>query len=294
MGKKLNHTKEYLIAQDKTLRDKMKFVETQGDFLKKVLEPFEILNKRYPFILDEFYRSATQLPKFYGSNGTCKKTSAEVREWPGLSSLLTIEQPMTQDKMKSICHSISDDIRELNYDYEMAIIEFGEGFATINDGLYDLSNSVVNIEVVSVQEESYDFTLGDRLNATVYIHNKYGHYEALLEAIGPDGKNYYFELKHFSILFLLDETYRLQDEENEEYQKSKVDISEMTSDVNTEDIEAEHEKNQEDIVDTSDVSEKPITEGGENPTTEASKEIRKTGAFVLFDESKDILFATTY
>lgn len=258
MGKNLKRAEEYLISQDKAFREKLTFIETRGSFFEKILNSLEDWKVKYRLILNEFYCSANRLPKFYPNNVPLDRVADEVREWPQLSSLQSIEQPMSQEKILSACESIFLDSYNMDVDIEYAIINFREGTLSWRKMIYLLSHSIVNIEVASGQKESYDFRLGDRLDAAVYIRDRGSFVEAYLNASGPDGKEHFFMLNHFSILFFLDA--RDEDVEEELRQYVTKDDGDM----------------------------------GEKTPVEDIKSNGDIGIFTLFDKAKSLFFTTTY
>lgn len=261
----LQAAESFLASHNKEDQEKIEFIKTHGKFFRNVLTSLEHQVEKHRFILNSFHRSAIQLPDIYKTNSQSKETGEieQTREWSKLSELQNIKQRMSQEQMETVCKSIaadaaSDDSHLLEY----VIIDFNKGRFTWQDMTFLLSHVVIDIEVSSVDtlenlRESYYLPLGGKLNGTIYMCAKDNSVEAFLKAIGDDGKEYFFELSHFSMLFLLDEDHRDMDESKRTFEGGSKETAEPL----------------------------PV---------EDEKESREVGMFTLFDGTNNLLFVTTY
>lgn len=213
MKKKFQAAENYLTAQTKGFQEQLDFIKTQGAFFEKAMYPLERQREQCRFIIDNFKRSAMQLP----FPALPEENAVEVREWPRLSSLKNTEQLLTQEKMETICKNIMNDAYsdDPNILFPYVIIEFEEGHVIWDEMLVPMNDAVIEIEILSVdplgsRKDCFEIRFGDRLRGTIYMCDRNGSTIAFLKATGDDGKDYYFELEHFSMLFL-----RLHDSEDE-------------------------------------------------------------------------------
>jgi hypothetical protein len=274
MSKKLKHAEQYLLSQQEAWTKRLDFIKSQGEFFKKVLEPLDLWRQIYSLILSEFYQMASDLKSYYENKGKPKRAPESLREWPKLSAVMSIEQRRTQEELKKDLDSLLYDYEDGQLDIELTIVNFKDGVIVVNDALNYLSHAVINVGIESSVVETFSLRFGDRLDATIYLHNMYGSPQALLKAKVADGKDYYFELKHFSILTLLDENNRIYDEEWGENLNSK----DNTLPANSEHYEEGQEAN-------TGINETP------NQPHVGSKEIpRETGVFAMVDMPKRLFF----
>lgn len=259
MKKNFKESERFLASQDKAFQERMEFIKSQGEFFGKVLCSLEKQRQKYQFIIDNFYQSAVQLPNLYKNAVPQKEAAEEIREWPRLSLLQSTKQLMTQDQIRTICNSITDYAfnNQSGELYEYAIIEFKEGHLTWHEMTFLRSHSVVTVEITPELTESFDLPMGIGLDATIYMHVKNGYTQAFLKAIGTDGKEYFFQLNHFSILFLLDEDSRDLDEDRQKL--------------------GSYDKEESDGI--------PV---------EGEKEEREIGMFTLFNKAYNLMFVSTY
>ena len=198
---------DYLVSQDKEFQRRMDFTKSQGRFFEKVLRPIEDQIQRCRFIVDNFYRTAVELSNLYKKDAPPKEASQEVCEWPKLSSLRSLKQPLTPDQMRYVCNAIqSNTISDINAipKHKYTVIDFKEGSQTWDDQVFTLNNMTLGIKVLGGGVfESFDLSKDRRLDAAVYIRSEERRAEAFLRAKGIDGKEYYFELEEFSMLYRL-------------------------------------------------------------------------------------------
>lgn len=263
MKKKFQAAENYLTAQTKGFQEQIEFIKTHGKLFEVIMSSLEKQKENYKFIIEVFQRLAVQLSKFYPDTASLKENVEQVHEWASLPLIKNIKQDMTQEQMKAICKSIYEDAHsdDPNVLPEYVIIEFDKGYFTWDDGLIDLNHAVVEIEIASVdplerRSDCFDLRFGNRMNATVYIHKKDGWAQAFLEATDEDGKDFYFQLSRFAMLFLqLDDP----EDENEELDRTNGDTGHI-----------------------------------EDTAPEDSSEGRNVGMFTLFSESNNLLFTTEY
>lgn len=208
-------------------------------------------------IEDCFNQSVYQL-SMKGNQPRTECVPQQPREWLKLSLLQSIKQPLTQDQMRHACETIQNDtVSDLNAvpKHKYTVIDFANGSQNWDEQVFTLNSMVLNIEVLgSGVAEGFDFAKGDRLDASVYIRFEDRTAQAFLRAKGIDGKEHYFELEEFSML------YHLCDNN---------DISEKNDNAN--DIQKSDEL--------------PI---------EDKKATGEIGMFTLFNRTNNLLFITTY
>lgn len=260
MKKKFQAAENYLTAQAKEFGEKINFVKSHGKFFEKVMYPLENQKEKCCFIIENFQRSALQFP----FPSLPEKKTVEAREWPCFLQFKNREQLMTQEKMEAICQSIVNDAYSDNPNIfsEYVIIDFEKGYFTWHEMTYLLNDAVVEIEIDSLnplegQKDCFEICLGDRLKGSIYMQDKDGFVQAFLKITGDDGKNDFFELKHFSMLYLLHE--EALSDENEATDCKKTEINSI-----------------------------------ETPVAEHSTEDGKVGMFTLFSKTNHMLFVTTY
>lgn len=256
MKKKFQAAENYLTAQTKGFQEQIDFIKTHGKLFEVIMNSLEKQKENYKFIIEVFQRLAVQLSKFYPDTASLKENVEQVHEWACLPLIKNIKQGMTQEQMEAICKSIHEDA----YDDPYVIIEFDEGDFIWDERLILLNHAVVEIEIYSDdplggRSDCLDLRLGSRMNATIYMHDKDGWAQAFLKATGDDGKDYYFELSRFAMLFL-----RIHDPEDEnEKSDCKNDEPDHSEDTAAEDSGDGH-----------------------------------MGMFTLFSKSNNLLFTTEY
>lgn len=273
--KQYQATEQYLTGRDKEMIKKFEFLKTQGTLLRKVLASIEWQTKWTQYIISCFERSAIQFP----IKGSSDETTGEAREWESLSDLKEIKQLLTQEQMKAICQSIADGMHA-NKSYNLpdsVIIHFEDGTLEWHDMLYLLDDSVIEIEFFSLDPlesrlESFVHRSKDKIKGTIYIGDDHGSPQAFLKATDNDGNDYFFELTHFSMLYLLDRDNKVLDKEagSENVEPTPAQSS---------DIDNKEEKEADPIDDL---------------RPDLDREDGEVGMFTLFSMKYDMLFVTTY
>ena len=140
-----------------------------------------------------------------------QKSTKPSKHWPGLESLLTIEQDRRQDEMKERCDLIFHLAR--NFD-GCTVIYFDSPEQSWSEMTMGIGNATVSIEFLASRYKipetfnlsilgprCYDLSQGDKIKAELYIGSVPGYIpEAYLMATDADGKEHYFELKAFHML----------------------------------------------------------------------------------------------
>lgn len=273
--KKYQATEQYLTGRDKEMIKKFEFLKTQGTLLRKVLASIEWQTKWTQYIISCFERSAIQFP----IKGSSDETTGEAREWASLSDLKGIKQLLTQEQMKAICQSIADGMHA-NKSYNLpdsVIIHFEDGTLEWHEMMYMLDDSVIEIEFFSLDPvesrlESFIHRFKDKIKGTIYIGDDHGSPRAILKATDDDGSDYFFELSHFSMLYLLDRDNEALDKEagSENVEPAPAQIS---------DVDNKEEKEADPIDDL---------------CSDLDREDGEVGMFTLFSMKYDMLFVTTY
>lgn len=267
--------KKYSPFLDSTLKEKLEFVKTQSMLFQKTLPPPEKQNELCQWVIQCFKQSAMMFP----TKKSSKEVVGEAREWTTLSINKKMKQILNQEKMRQLCQSIFADIVTGVSDTlpEGVVIDFENECITWHEQTFLLDDSVIEIEFLSTDPyrntwESFDHPLGDKIKATIYMQEKKGSVRAFMKATGDNGQDYFFELKHFSMLFLLD---RDRQDLNEVmgYQEAETAPSESSDTV----APKEGETNSEESV-----------------TPYISKESGDTGMFILFSMRNQTMFVTTY
>lgn len=281
-------TERYIGGFDKEMKEKLEFVKTQSTFLKKVLAQLERQKEWSQFIIRSFERSAMMLQ----TKASPEEGVSEAREWPYLSQLKEAEQLLTQEEMRAICQSIAEDSSFDNcvISPEGVIIDFEDESITWHDLIFLLDESVIDFEVFSRDplgsiSQSFNRRVGDRIKATVYIHIKKENNlaEAFLKATGDDGKDYFFELSCFSMLFPLDRTRKDMEEYGCEDVKEEADGKDTKT-------------NPAEIPDAGAVGagSTDSTASAANGDSDADTEKGKVGMFILFSREYRMMFVTLY
>ena len=242
--KKYQATEQHLIGRDQEMKKKLEFVKTQGTFLRKVLASIEWQTKWTQYIIGCFERSAIQFPIKESSD----ETTDDAREWASLSDLKRIKQLWTQEQMKEICQSIVNDMNS-NKSYippRSVVINFENETLQWHDMLYTLDDSVID----------------------------HGSPQAFLKATGDDGNDYFFELTHFSMLYLLDS-----------------DIKALGTEAGSENVEPAPTQSSD--VDNKKEQEQE-TDSVKDLYPDMDVEDGRVGMFTLFSAKYDMLFVTTY
>lgn len=273
--KQYQAAEQYLTGRNQEMIKKFEFLKTQGTLLRKVLASMEWQTKWTQYIISCFERSAIQFP----IKGSSDETTGEAREWASLSDLKRIKQLLTQEQMKAICQSIADGM-DANKSYNLpdsVIIHFEDGTLEWHKMMYMLDDSVIEIEFFSLDPlesrlESFVHRFKDKIKGTIYIGDDHGSPRAILKATGDDGSDYFFELTHFSMLYLLDRDNKAFDEEagSENVEPAPA----QSPDV---DNKKENEAN-------------PI----DDLRSDLDREDGEVGMFTLFSMKYDMLFVTTY
>lgn len=273
--KKYQATEQYLTGWDKEMIKKFEFLKTQGTLLRKVLASIEWQTKWTQYIISCFERSAIQFP----IKGSSDETTGEAREWASLSDLKGIKQLLTQEQMKAICQSIADGMHA-NKSYNLpdsVIIHFEDGTLEWHEMMYMLDDSVIEIEFFSLDPvesrlESFIHRFKDKIKGTIYIGDDHGSPRAILKATDDDGSDYFFELSHFSMLYLLDRDNKALDKEagSENVEPAPAQSS---------DVDNKEEKEADPIDDL---------------CPDLDREDGEVGMFTLFSMKYDMLFVTTY
>lgn len=273
--KQYQAAEQYLTGRNQEMIKKFEFLKTQGTLLRKVLASMEWQTKWTQYIISCFERSAIQFP----IKGSSDETTGEAREWASLSDLKRIKQLLTQEQMKAICQSIADGM-DANKSYNLpdsVIIHFEDGTLEWHKMMYMLDDSVIEIEFFSLDPlesrlESFVHRFKDKIKGTIYIGGDHGSPRAILKATGDDGSDYFFELTHFSMLYLLDRDNKAFDEEagSENVEPAPA----QSPDV---DNKKENEAN-------------PI----DDLRSDLDREDGEVGMFMLFSMKYDMLFVTTY
>lgn len=283
--KQYQATEQHLIGRDQEMKKKLEFVKTQGTLLRKVLASIEWQTKWTQYIISCFERSAIQFP----IKGSSVETTGEVREWASLSDLKEIKQLLTQEQMKTICQSIANDMHA-NKSYNLpdsVIIHFEDGILEWHEMMYMLDDSVIEIEFFSLDPfesrlESFVHRSKDKIKGTIYIGDDHGSPRAILKATGDDGSDYFFELAHFSMLYLLDRDNKAFDKEMGN--GDVVSVPEENSHVDNKKEEEEKEKKE---------NEKKA-DSMEYLRPDMDREDGEVGMFTLFSKIYDMMFVTTY
>lgn len=273
--KKYQAAEQYLTGQDKEMIKKFEFLKTQGTLLRKALASIEWQTKWTQYIINCFERSAIQFP----IKGSSDETTGEAREWASLSNLKGIKQLLTQEQMKAICQSIADGMHA-NKSYNLpdsVIIHFEDGTLEWHEMMYMLDDSVIEIEFFSLDPvesrlESFIHRFKDKIKGTIYIGDDHGSPRAILKATDDDGSDYFFELSHFSMLYLLDRDNKALDKEagSENVEPAPAQSS---------DVDNKEEKEADPIDDL---------------CSDLDREDGEVGMFTLFSMKYDMLFVTTY
>lgn len=273
--KKYQATEQYLTGRDKEMIKKFEFLKTQGTLLRKVLASIEWQTKWTQYIISCFERSAIQFP----IKGLSDETTGEARKWASLSDLKGIKQLLTQEQMKAICQSIADGMHA-NKSYNLpdsVIIHFEDGTLEWHEMMYMLDDSVIEIEFFSLDPvesrlESFIHRFKDKIKGTIYIGDDHGSPRAILKATDDDGSDYFFELSHFSMLYLLDRDNKALDKEagSENVEPAPAQSS---------DVDNKEEKEADPIDDL---------------CSDLDREDGEVGMFTLFSMKYDMLFVTTY
>jgi len=235
--------KKGLINMKNTNQYKVNFLTLQETRLRLIEDTF---NKSVCLLASKARKSETECPP------------EQPREWPGLPDPRSIKQPLTQEQMRRACESIQynmvsdvDAIPKHNY----TVIDFEKGCQTWNEQIFTLNSMVLGIKVsgggVTV---NYDFARDNRLYAVVYVRSEGQAAQAFLKAKGADGKELFFELAEFYML------YHTCDNE---------DIEEKNGDANA-------------------------TQESDAPVIENDKVTGEIGIFTLFNRKQNLLFITTY
>lgn len=275
--KKYQATEQHLIGRDQEMKKKLEFVKTQGTFLRKVLASIEWQTKWTQYIIGCFERSAIQFPIKESSD----ETTDDAREWASLSDLKRIKQLRTQEQMKEICQSIVNDMNS-NKSYippRSVVINFENETIQWHDMLYLLDDSVIEIEFFSLDPlesrlESFVHCAKDKIKGTIYIGDDHGSPQAFLKATGDDGNDYFFELTHFSMLYLLDR-----------------DIKALSTEAGSENVEPAPTQSSD--VDNKKEQEQE-TDSVKDLYPDMDVEDGRVGMFTLFSAKYDMLFVTTY
>ena len=273
--KQYQAAEQYLTGRDKEMIKKFEFLKTQGTLLRKALASIEWQTKWTQYIISCFERSAIQFP----IKGSSDETTGEAREWASLSDLKEIKQLLTQEQMKTICQSIANDMHA-NKSYNLpdsVIIHFEEGTLEWHEMMYMLDDSVIEIEFFSLDPvesrlESFIHRFKDKIKGTIYIGDDHGSPRAILKATDDDGSDYFFELSHFSMLYLLDRDNKALDKEagSENVEPAPAQSS---------DVDNKKEKEADPIDDL---------------CSDLDREDGEVGMFTLFSMKYDMLFVTTY
>ena len=273
--KQYQAAEQYLTGRDKEMIKKFEFLKTQGTLLRKALASIEWQTKWTQYIISCFERSAIQFP----IKGSSDETTGEAREWASLSDLKEIKQLLTQEQMKTICQSIANDMHA-NKSYNLpdsVIIHFEDGTLEWHEMMYMLDDSVIEIEFFSLDPvesrlESFIHRFKDKIKGTIYIGDDHGSPRAILKATGDDGSDYFFELSHFSMLYLLDRDNKALDKEagSENVEPAPAQSS---------DVDNKKEKEADPIDDL---------------CSDLDREDGEVGMFTLFSMKYDMLFVTTY
>ena len=273
--KQYQAAEQYLTGRDKEMIKKFEFLKTQGTLLRKALASIEWQTKWTQYIISCFERSAIQFP----IKGSSDETTGEAREWASLSDLKEIKQLLTQEQMKTICQSIANDMHA-NKSYNLpdsVIIHFEDGTLEWHEMMYMLDDSVIEIEFFSLDPvesrlESFIHRFKDKIKGTIYIGDDHGSPRAILKATDDDGSDYFFELSHFSMLYLLDKN------------------------IEALDIEAGSENVEPAPAQSSDVDNKKEKEADpiDDLCSDLDREDGEVGMFTLFSMKYDMLFVTTY
>lgn len=283
--KQYQAAEQYLTGRDREMIKKFEFLKTQGTLFRKVLASIEWQTKWTQYIISCFERSAIQFP----IKGSSDETTGEAREWASFSDLRRIKQLLTQEQMKAICQSIADGMHA-NKSYNLpdsVIIHFEDGTLEWHEMMYMLDDSVIETEFFSLDPlesrlESFVHRFKDKIKGTIYIGDDHGSPRAILKAAGDDGSDYFFELTHFSMLYLLDRDNKAFDEET--CSGDVVSVPDENSHVDNKREEADKEKKE---------SEKK-TDPMEYLRPDMDREDGEVGMFTLFSKIYDMMFVTTY
>ena len=145
--------------------------------------------------------------------------------------------------------------------------------------LYLLDDSVIEIEFFSLDPlesrlESFVHCAKDKIKGTIYIGDDHGSPQAFLKATGDDGNDYFFELTHFSMLYLLDR-----------------DIKALSTEAGSENVEPAPTQSSD--VDNKKEQEQE-TDSVKDLYPDMDVEDGRVGMFTLFSAKYDMLFVTTY
>lgn len=287
MKKKKKHQaiEQYLIGMDQGLKEKLEFAKTQGTFFQKAMASIERQTRWTQYIIQCFKSSAIQLPNTKSSD----EATGEAREWASLSDLKMIKQINTQEWMKNFCQSITDGMHtnKSNISWEGVIINFEDGFLSWHEMSFKFGNSVIDMAFLSPDSfigklACFNHSPEDRIKGTVYIGEDHGYPKAVLKATGDDGNDYFFELSHFSMLFLLDRHRELfgEDANGEEVKPAPEESSDES---NKKEKEKENES-----------ENKKDTDPTEDLWPDIDSEDGKVGMFTLFSMRYNLMFVTTY
>ena len=275
--KQYQAAEQYLTGRDREMIKKFEFLKTQGTLFRKVLASIEWQTKWTQYIISCFERSAIQFP----IKGSSDETTGEAREWASLSDLRRIKQLLTQEQMKAICQSIADGMHA-NKSYNLpdsVIIHFEDGTLEWHEMMYMLDDSVIETEFFSLDPlesrlESFVHCAKDKIKGTIYIGDDHGSPQAFLKATGDDGNDYFFELTHFSMLYLLDR-----------------DIKALSTEAGSENVEPAPTQSSD--VDNKKEQEQE-TDSVKDLYPDMDVEDGRVGMFTLFSAKYDMLFVTTY
>ncbi len=287
----LQAAERYLTGLDSAMKEKLEFVKTQGNLFEHVVDSLVLKGRACKVIVDVFKRSAMQL----SPTKKPKEDTIETRTWPKLSMFKETKQLHSQDYMRSICQEIEKSASGNSscpdvYSSGTVVIQF-EGGMLLQDGLasYCLDDSVMEIEVLSTdmnsQMECFNLSLSSRLKATVYLGIRDNSPEGFLRATDEDGQDFFCELNHFSILFLLrEDKRRLAMEFASEYNsKESNSFEERTGDNH-----GDQQENQDDHHVEKTVGDVPSSvDSSDEPKNE-------TGMFVLMNKANGVFFASEY
>ena len=117
---------------------------------------------------------------------------ATIYEYGGLHLLLSIKQPMSQEKMKWLCEHIYRGEPAKN-----SIINFDRNVHYWNEESMSYGCGVCIVELLGGIGECFDINVDTRLKMRIYI----GDGNAFMETTSDEGKVYYFELNEFSMIY---------------------------------------------------------------------------------------------
>lgn len=296
--KKYQATEQYLTGRDQELKKKLEFSKTQGTIFRKVLASFEWQTRWTQYIIRCFERSAIQLPIKKSSY----EATGEAREWASLSDLKMIKQLNTQEWMKDFCQSITEGmhINKSNIPWESVIINLEDGFVSWHEMAFMIGDSFIEMAFLSSDSlmgklECFNHSPEDKIKGTVYIGEDHGYPKAVLKATGDDGSDYFFELSHFSMLFLLDRHNELFGEDADD-EAVKPAPEENSEESNKKEKDADDKAGKPAPEENSDENNKK--EKDENPTEDlwpdTDSEDGEVGMFMLFNMKYNVKFVTAY